>query len=505
VDYAGIQLEGDAMRALGLRTFCIGILFCVASVVASSAQTFTSLASFDGGPDGAQPWYLTVTQGADGNFYGETLFGGNDTSSCSAGCGTVFKVTPSGTLTGIYSFCTLANCADGSRPSGLILGTDGNFYGATGDGGAHSSGTVFKITPAGTLTTLYNFCSQTDCTDGAGGNGLVQGSDGNFYGTTSGGGANNHGTLFKITPAGKLTTLYNFCSQTNCDDGFEPAAGLTQGSDGNLYGTTGFGGAHNGGTIYKITPEGQFTTLYAFCSQKDCSDGENSVAGLVQATNGNFYGTTQVGGIKTSCRPYGCGTIFELTPSGQFTTLYSFCSETACIDGTRPTSGLTLGNDGNLYGVTPGGGERGVIFEITPAGDYSVLHHFCREAGCTDGVSPLAGVIQSTNGLFYGTTNYGGNSSSCTSCGTVYGLSTGLSPFVSALPAAGKAGRVVGIVGNNLTGATSVTFNGTPATFTVVSGTVIKATVPAGATTGTIQVTTPSGTLNSNVAFVVLP
>ena len=149
------------MRALGLRTFCIGILFCVASVVASSAQTFTSLASFDGGPDGAQPWYLTVTQGADGNFYGETLFGGNDTSSCSAGCGTVFKVTPSGTLTGIYSFCALANCADGSRPSGLILGTEWELlHGATGDGGAQAAPVQFlKSLPAGTLTTLYNFCS----------------------------------------------------------------------------------------------------------------------------------------------------------------------------------------------------------------------------------------------------------------------------------------------------------------------------------------------------------
>ena len=207
---------------------------------------------------------------------------------------------------------------------------DGNFYGTTVEGGPHGAGTVFKITAAGKLTTLYSFCSQANCPDGdqvyAG---PVQGRDGNFYGTTWAGGDPNCyggcGTIFKITPTGTLTTLYRFCTQTGCPDGAFVAAGLVQATDGSFYGTTAGGGGLSGnGTVFKITAAGKLTTLYSFCSQANCADGGDPVGGLVQATDGNFYGTTEVGANNSCNGSAGCGTIFQITPAGTPTTLHSF-------------------------------------------------------------------------------------------------------------------------------------------------------------------------------------
>src|ERR1022692_651545 len=205
------------------------------------------------------------------------------------------------TLTTIHRFCSQSGCPDGAGPyAGLVQAANGGLYGTTLVGGTNSAGTIFKITPGGTLTTLYSFCPQTNCTDGATpGAGLVQAANGDLYGTTYFGGTNG-GTVFKITPGGTLTTLYNFCSQTNCTDGTGPLAGLVQAANGDLYGTTYFGGT-NGGTVFKITPGGTLTTLYSFCSQgvyPGCTDGLNPDAGLVQAANGDFYGTTSSGGAN---------------------------------------------------------------------------------------------------------------------------------------------------------------------------------------------------------------
>jgi uncharacterized repeat protein (TIGR03803 family) len=195
-----------------------------------------------------------------------------------------------------------------------VQATNGNFYGTTFAGGANGYGTVFKITPSGTLTTLYSFCSQRGCPDGSyPGAALVQAPNGDFYGTTNGGGNSNSscnvgcGTVFKITPGGTLTTLYSFCSQSGCTDGSAPVAGLVQATDGNFYGTTYSGRSYGYGTIFKITPSGTLTTLYSFCSQSGCRDGEFAEAALIQATNGNFYGTTLAGGTLDS------GTIFSLS------------------------------------------------------------------------------------------------------------------------------------------------------------------------------------------------
>jgi len=232
------------------------------------------------------------------------------------------------TFTTLHSF----DNTDGASPwAAFLQATDGNFYGTTAGGGPDGYGTVFKITPSGTLTTLHSF----DGVDGSGPYaGLIQATDGNFYGTTGGRGANGYGTVYKITPSGTLTVLYSFCSQSDCTDGAETYAGLIQATDGNFYGTAFIGGANGGGTVYRITPSGTLTVLYSFCSQSGCTDGAYPYGGLVQATNGNFYGTTGGGGANTTeCNGHGCGTVFEITPSGTLTTLYSFCSQSGCPDG----------------------------------------------------------------------------------------------------------------------------------------------------------------------------
>jgi len=272
---------------------------------------------------------------------------------------------------------------------------------------------------------------------------VVQATDGNFYGTAESGGANGAGTVFKITPSGTFTLLHTFCSKSGCKDGGIPYAGLVQATDGNLYGTTIAGGANcvsdgGCGTVFKIAPSGTLTTLHRF----DGTDGASPYARLVQATDGNLYGTTDFGGANC-VSDGGCGTVLKITPKGKLTTLHSFDGK----DGDDPYAGLVQYTDGNLYGTTATGGSYGR--------------------------------------------------------GTVFSLSVGLGPFVETQPTSGKVGTAVKILGTDLTGASSVTFNGTAARFTVVSKSEIKTTVPAGATTGTVEVTTPNGTLKSNVVFRV--
>jgi uncharacterized repeat protein (TIGR03803 family) len=439
--------------------------------------------------------------GHNGDLYGMTNQGGaND-------LGTIFKMTPGGKLTTLYNFCSLVNCLDGYYPHGsLLLAKNGKFYGTTIFGGPGNYGTVFEITAAGAHTILYTFCSQPSCTDGNDpGANLVQGANGNLYGTTEYGGPHGGGTVFELTAAGKLTTLYTFCKTVdtsgNCPDGRFPVAGLSQGTNGNFYGTTSLGGANGDyGTVFEITPAGKFTTLYSFCPQAgSCPDGYSPSGSLVQATDGNLYGIAGVGGANGSF-----GTVFELTLAGKLTTLHSFCATLNgsgyCADGRDPFGGLIQATDGNLYGTTIAGGaiDTGTVYEITPAGTLTTIYNFCSQASCADGGYPLAGLVQAPSGPLYGMTSANGKHNDA---GTVYTMSIGLGPFVSTIPSSGKAGAAVAILGTNLTGATSVTFNGTPAAYTVVSATEIKTTVPAGATTGTVSVTTPAGVLNSNVAF----
>jgi uncharacterized repeat protein (TIGR03803 family) len=450
-------------------------VFCVASTVIADAQTFNSLVSFNV-VNGAGPGIMSLVQGTDGNLYGTTGGGGSTDIY-----GEIFNITPSGTLTVMHSFLG----ADGSfSVGGVIQASDGNFYGTTEEGGAYGPwGTVFKMTPDGALTTLHSFCAQTSCTDGQQPDaGLVEGTNGNLYGTTQLGGAHGSGTIFKITSGGKLTTLYSFCSQANCADGYSPDASLVRGADGNVYGTT-------INTFFRITPAGKFTTIYTFSG----SDGIYSA--LIQAKDGNFYGVADSGGTKNA------GTVFKITTAGVLTTLYNFCSLALCTDGNGPYGSLVQATDGNFYGTTYGGGAKsdGTVFKITPKGSLTSLYSFCPQTECTDGQWPYGGLVQATDGTFYGTTSSGGTDSE----GTVFSLSTGLGPFVETRPAFGAAGSSVKILGTNLSGATRVTFNGKVASFKVVSGSEITTTVPQGATTGTVKVTTPTETLSSNVAFRV--
>jgi uncharacterized repeat protein (TIGR03803 family) len=525
----------DARRRASLTTrwwikFGILVLTLAATAIASPAQeeqpsnntiAFTTLFSFDG-TNGGNPTGPLV-QGVDGNLYGTTFVGGTGTS-CSGLCGTFFRISPGGALTTLYNFCPEGlPCAEsgGETSGGLTLGIDGNFYGITSYGGANGFGTLFKITPAGALTTLYNWCSQVAaggwCVDGQdeflqSQGGLAQDSYGNLYGATSGGGNGfSDGTIFKLAPNGALTTLYSFCAQSNCPDGYGPS-GLIQGSDGSFYGTTYWGGANGSGTVYKITPEGALTTVYSFCSKggSACTDGGLPLGALTEGLNGNLYGTTSYAGNGVACVPFGnCGTVFEITPGGDLTTVYNFCSQTNCEDGSSAAGPLVQGTDRNFYGETSFGGASGdgTLFKLTPEGVLTTLQSF--DAPNTGTVGD--GVVQATNGYFYGPTFNGGsaNSSLCfgsnSTCGTVFRLSAGLVPFVETLPPSGKSGQQIKILGTDLTGATGVTFNGTAAVFKVISKTLISATVPAGATTGFVTVTTSGKTLKSNVKFQVRP
>ncbi len=485
----------------------IGVL--CALVLASHAQTFNVLFSFQGGTAGASPLTAPLVQGVDGNFYGTTAEGGIVNSKfCAGGCGTIFKITTSGVLTTLYKFCSLANCADGYEPfSGLVLGTNGNFYGTTTFGGANgvngqSFGTVFMMTPAGNLTTLHSFCSLTNCADGSIPQaGLVQGIDGNLYGTNNLGGDSWKGTAFKIIPTGEFTALHSFCTVPQCKDGFGPMGTLALATDGNLYGTTAGGGVAGGGTIFRLSPSGNVTPVYAF---PNLSFNPLIANGVIQGSDGNLYGTKMED-------PSDLGSVFQLTPTGQFTTLASLCTGGVCPAGAEPQSQLIQASDGNFYGTAAGFGEItgddvGGVFEITSTGTLTPLYRFCpQQTTCPDGSTPYAGLLQATNGTFYGVTADGGTGCLGTGCGVVFTISAGLPAFVQSNPGFGRVGRVVGILGNNLTGTTAVTFNGIPATFKVISSTFIKAQVPTGATTGVIEVTTPSGTLNSNVPFHVLP
>ena len=506
-----------------LRIGCVlGGFFSM--VLSMPAQTFTAMHSFDQ-TDGANS-QASLIQATNGNFYGTTSWaGGSGVNSC----GTVFGITPTGNLTMVYSFPGYYAPDGCTSVAPLVQGTNGNFYGTTSRGGDApwgGGGTVFEITPGGKLTTLHGFCLENVCPNEEGPRGgLVLGTDGNFYGTTS----NNDiygpmgGTVFKITPSGVLTTLYTFCSQVNCADGNGPYGGMVQGTDGNFYGTTILGGI-GGGTVFKITPTGTLTTLYSFCqhiADYQCTDGNSPEAPLVQGTDGNFYGTTTDGGPSN---PYGYsyGTVFKITPTGTLTTLHGFEGP----DGSAPVAGLIQASDGNFYGTTsyggannPGGGagyNYGTAFQITPSGTLTTLYNFCsqiQDGTCLDGNSPAAALVEATDGTLYGTTAAGGNGTVCypdgscplVSAGTVFSLPLGLDPFVETQPTFGKVAAAVKILGPKLTGATSVTFNGTAAVFKVVSSSEITAAVPTGASTGFVTVTTPSGTLTSNQQFRVTP
>jgi len=474
--------------------FSVLLALFLASVFAQG-QVFTTLARFNS-TNGAHPILMSLIQGPDGGLYGTTVEGGNVPCGNSNGCGTVFKIGPRKGLTTVYSFCSLADCTDGGYPSApLLLGRDGALYGTAGGGGSSfcnesiGCGTIFKLTRSGMLTTLHTFASFAEGYSPWGG--LIQGTGGEFYGTTELGGTFpcdgtfGCGTVFKITRDGVFATLHQFLGT----DGAFPVGNLFEGDDGKFYGTTD-GFPVSDGSVYRITPSGEVTALQLAPHHISGPD-----AGLAYDNAGNFYGTTY------------SGAVFKLTSAGHLTVLHQFCSQQNCNgDGYQLQAPLVLGTDGNLYGTTRYGGDAtcqcGTSFQITPAGVLTTLHKFTG----TDGAYPMNGLVQATSGIFYGVAYAGGNQRCYGGgCGTVFSLDMGLGPFVSLVSRAGKVGETGGILGQGFTGTTSVLVNGIPAEFTVRSDTFIQATIPVGATTGYVTVGTPGGILTSNVPFTVIP
>ena len=327
--------------------------------------------SFTGGTtDGVQP-VGSLIQGGDGNFYGVTASGGT------SGDGVAFRITPAGTETVLYSF--VGGVTDGSHPSGgLIQASDGNFYGVTASGGTNGDGVAFKITPDGTETVLYSFAG--GATDGSGpSGGLIQASDGNFYGVTAFGGANGDGVAFKITPGGTETALYSFAG--GATDGSDPSGSLIQASDGDFYGVAEDGGAYGYGVVFKITPSGTETVLYSFYG--GTGTGSRPSGSLIQGRDGNLYGM--------SYEPAAFGTIFGITLSGTVTFQYTLLRE-------APIDRLVQANDGNFYGAYEDG-YNGGIFQVTPSGAGSIVYSF------GDGTFPSGGLIQGSDGDLYGMTS----------------------------------------------------------------------------------------------------
>ncbi|HKF02451.1 MAG TPA: choice-of-anchor tandem repeat GloVer-containing protein [Candidatus Sulfotelmatobacter sp.] len=471
-------------RSLALSVLALAGFFAVSA----SAQTYTKLYTWpeDTRNDTGIGLAGLMTQGRDGNVYGTV---GDDNSNAA---GSAFKMTTSGAFSRIYSFCSLAKCADGSQPwGGLSLGKDGNFYGTTMWGGSLSSGTVFKLTPAGALTTVWNFDNGPD---GAAPwypplQSLI---DGDFYGVSSTQYGGDYGAFYKLvptaTPPYKESVPINF-NYTNGNDPNLP----TQGTDGNYYGSTLSGGTKGLGLVYRTTAAGVETIFHNFTGYAGNQDGANPIGAMVEGNDGAYYGVTWLGGSSN------LGTIFKVTSNGTYTLLHSF---TGRPDGAYPRSGLILGSDGSLYGTTLNGGTAndGTIYKVALSGQVTVLYNFCSQTGCADGFSPVIPLLQHTNGKFYGSTS--GNSLGGS---YFYSLDTGLAPFVKMVNWLGKVGNTVELLGQGFTGTTAVSFNGVPATFNNSSDTYMTATVPAGALTGTLTVTTFTGSMVSNRAFLVLP
>ena len=423
---ASHQFVGIERRRLGRYARLIFGVLCLALPMAQAQDVGTLTTLAKNTTTSGQEFAASLVQGSDGNFYGTASDGGVNTDSH----GTVFRITPAGAVTNLYSF----SGPDGLSPqAGLLLASDGSFYGTTTLGGSTyvdsnnmGDGTVFRITPAGVLTTLHSFTGYPG--DGQAPKGtLIQGSDGNFYGTTSGGGTYGGGVLFQMTPAGVVTTLYSF---GNGYEGAEVDAGVVQGSDGAFYGTTRLGG-NGAGTVFQVTSSGGYTTLYSFPALGTTA-GADPVAALVQGSDGSLYGTTETNGMN------GAGTVFKITPAGDFTNLYSFSGSDQFLMGA-----LIQASDGNFYGTSTGGGTDGggAVFEITPAGTVTTIYSFTGDA---DGGYPAAALVQGSDGNFYGTTLTGGSGND----GTIFELALAadmtVAPAVVTVTPVGNGAAVAG-------------------------------------------------------------
>jgi uncharacterized repeat protein (TIGR03803 family) len=439
----------------------ISLAVAFASCVACVAQVVTDVYTFTGNSSSSNPGFVTPAQGRDGQLYGTTT--GLPNSN-----GSIFRLSAAGD----FALLDAVNGVNGANPyAGLTLSAGGNFYGTTWQGGSANLGVLFSVSPNGTYSVLHDFQGGSDGSAPVAA--PILASDGNLYGTTG-------GTVYKYTRSGAYSTIYQFVST----QASSVTAPLIQGTDGNLYGTARFGGANGCGSIFKLKTSGTLVFVRSF----PCYGGPNGP--VVEASDGNFYGATDAGGSL------GLGTIYKMSPGGVISTLYNFTG--GPTDGSNPFGGLVQGTDGNLYGPSQTGGtsDNGTLFQISTSGAYKVLYSF----GSSVGSLPSVALLQHTNGSFYGTAEGGADND-----GVVYSLNMGLGPFITFVGGTGHVGETVEILGQGWSGTTAVTFDGVPATsFSVVSDTYMTTVVPSGAAIGPLVVTTPGGSLTSNVSFRII-
>jgi uncharacterized repeat protein (TIGR03803 family) len=400
-----------AWTACGVAIATFGAI--AAADAASNAKVLYSFCSQSGCTDGAVPSGGLISDEA-GNFYGTTYFGGQEGPNCANfgyPCGTVFKLAPDGTETVLHTFTG----DDGGNPrAGLIADKVGNLYGTTIAGGSGGGGTVFKVTPDGTETVLHSFQGGSDGYEPTAA--VIIDKRGNLFGTTVLGGSSAEcngsndgcGTVFEVKSDGEEKVLYAFQGGT---DGGLPYSGLIADKAGNLYGTAAEGGVvcegftQGCGTIYRLAPDGTETVLYAFAGG---SDGMYPDGTLIGDKAGNFYGTTNLGGAGVGCGS-GCGTVFKLSPDGSETVLYAFQGGN---DGASPYAGLITDKAGNFYGTTDLGGEHssckkgscgGTVFKLTPDGGETVLYAFGKKTGA----NPIAPLFMDRRGTLFGTAQLG--------------------------------------------------------------------------------------------------
>jgi uncharacterized repeat protein (TIGR03803 family) len=454
-----------------LRSYLgIAVAVILLATVPAGAQVYTELHNFDWHKEGANPLYpALLAQGQDGSLYGTLqtqLFGE----------GSVFNSSLSGTVTQIYGFTG----DDGEFPqSGLSLGFDGNFYGTTEEGGTLRLGTVFKISPGGGMTVLHEFTGSAD--DGAyPWVPPIQTPDGNIYGATYNG--TYPGIAYKIAPSGVFSVLTTLPSKTQ--------APFILGADGNLYGTTPYGGDFNLGTVFQLTTKGKLKIIHSFGS----TDAQHPFGPVLQAADGKLYGTTPWGGTN------GLGTVYVMSTSGAG---YKVLHQFQALDGENPSSGMVQGSDKFLYSVATMGGSngQGTLFKISTTGKtFSVLYNFDSQLGA----EPTGTPTLHTNGTIYGVTYTGGPQFA--GYGVLYSFTNNLKPFASLVViSSGKVGDSVGILGQGFSNATSVQFGSGPGTFTLVSDTYMIASPAENAMTGPVTVLEPGGNLVSTQTFSVLP
>jgi uncharacterized repeat protein (TIGR03803 family) len=433
--------------------------------------------------NGGEPFMLI--QASDGNFYGTTLVSQAGISNPQGG--SIYKITPAGQFTLLFTFSPGAgnNYPDGDLPgAALVEGMDGMLYGTAIFGGGNNAGVIFKIGKDGSgFQVVHNFCSQANCADGSTPVGLIQTKDGNFYGSVSSGGAHGFGAIFKMMPSGAFSLLH---SLDGVNDAYEPSA-IIQASDGNFYGTD--HGTDFNGQVFKVTPSGRFTVIHVFPFD------DFAISPLLQASNGNLFGVsaTYTGGQQ----------LYELAPTGGgFQSFPAF----APLIGVGNVPALIEASDGNLWETTFEGGEFGAGSIRTLSRQGAVTRTFSFNG--LDGGFPDSRLLQGADGKIYGTATGGGMvGKGLTADGTVFSLDAGLAPPEAAItafkPGAGMVGAKVAIRGNHMIGTTAVSFNGVSASFTVLNVNFIVATVPAGASTGSIAVTNAGGTVVSAKQFVV--